>query len=130
MDIHMTVSLEVPDNRHARLTLHAFDQALASSRHDDIDPLRHGGQQMPNCGAVTRRNDLDRTSWQAGFLQPLFQARMNSLAGTTALGAAAQDDSIARLQTKRSRIGCDVRSALIDDANDPERHSDALDDQA
>ena len=44
-----------------------------------------------------------------------------------AVGAAAQDRGIAGLQAQRAGIGGDIGPALIDDADDAERHPDALD---
>ena len=52
--------------------------------------------------------------------------------GTTrlqALGAAAQDDGVRGFEAQRTGIGGDVRPALIDDADDAERHPDALNTQ-
>src|SRR5580692_7009545 len=47
-----------------------------------------------------------------------------------ALGACPQDHRIAGFQAQRACIRGHVRAALVDDADDPERHPDALDIQA
>src|SRR3546814_6193259 len=47
-----------------------------------------------------------------------------------ALGATAQDGGIAGLEAERAGVGGHVRPALVDDADDPERHRDARDLQA
>ena len=46
-----------------------------------------------------------------------------------ALGTAAEDAGVPRLQAERTGVGGDVRAALVDDADHPERHDDALDPQ-
>ncbi len=43
-----------------------------------------------------------------------------------ALGAAAQDRGIAGFQAQRRRVRRDVGAALVNDADDTERHRDAL----
>ena len=47
-----------------------------------------------------------------------------------AVGAAAQDHGVAGLQRQCAGVGGDVRPALVDDADDAERHLDALDGHA
>src|SRR3546814_3255816 len=46
-----------------------------------------------------------------------------------ALRAAAQNGGVAGLEAERAGIGGHVRPALVDDADDPERHRDAGDSQ-
>ena len=46
-----------------------------------------------------------------------------------AVRAAAQHHGVAALQAQRAGVGGDVGAALVDDADDAERHRDALDDE-
>ena len=62
--------------------------------------------------------------------QPVDQAGVNGAAGMHALGAAAQDGGVAGLQAQRARIAGHVRPALVDDADDAERHAHARDVEA
>ena len=55
---------------------------------------------------------------------------MNGAAGMHALGAAAQDGGVAGLQAQRARIAGHVGPALVDDADDAERHAHARDVEA
>ena len=55
---------------------------------------------------------------------------MNGTARAVALRAAAQDRGIAGLEAQRRGIGGDVGAALVDDADDAERHPHPLDGHA
>jgi hypothetical protein len=52
---------------------------------------------------------------------------MDSRARSRALGAAAQDRGVAALQAQRRCVRRDVRPALVNDADDAERHAHARD---
>ena len=72
------------------------------------------------------------TSWIASAGRPASREavddrRVDGAVGALALGAAAQDRGIAGLEAERRGIGRHVRPALIDDADDAERHAHALD---
>ena len=72
------------------------------------------------------------TSWIAsagkpGSASPSTMRGVDGAVGALALGAAAQDRGIAGLEAERGGVGRDVGSALIDDADDAERHAHALD---
>ena len=51
-------------------------------------------------------------------------------AGAQAVGAAAQDGGIARLQAQRAGVSGDVGAALVDDPNHAERHAHPFDGHA
>ena len=55
------------------------------------------------------------------------ETRVNRGARARAFGAAAQDRRVAALQAQRGRVGRDVRPALVNDADDAERHAHARD---
>jgi hypothetical protein len=65
--IHVDVAdaLEVADHRHARLLLHARDEALAAARHDHVDVVGHAGEHVADGRAV-----LVGTSWMQASGRP------------------------------------------------------------
>ena len=130
--VHVDVAnaFEMREHRHARLRLHARDQALAAARHDDVDGAVEPGEHHPDRGAVARRHQLDRGFGQRGRAQALGQRGVDRAIAAMALRAAAQDRGIAGLEAERGGIGGDVRAALVDDADDAERHPHALDGHA
>ena len=81
VDIDVADAFEMREHRHARLGLHARDQALAAARHDHVDAAVQAGQHLADRGAVARRHQLDRILRQAGFAQALHQAVMDGAAG-------------------------------------------------
>ena len=120
----------MPDHGHARFLLHARHQALAAARHDHVDVFRHRRQQVTDGGAIGGRHQLNARGRQPGGLQPFDQAGMDGAAGMHALGAAAQDGGIAGLQAQRTGIAGHVGPALVDDADDAQRHAHARDVEA
>ena len=126
IDVDMAHALEMTDHGHTSFLLDASDQTLAAARHDHVDVVHHVRQHVTDRGPVGRGNELNAAAWQAGDRQPLIQARMDGGARMHALRAAPQYDGIARFQTQRSGIGGDVRTALINDADDAQRDSHAL----
>ena len=62
--------------------------------------------------------------------QSLDQAGVDGAARMRALGTAAQDGGVAGLQAQRARIAGHVGPALVDDADDAERHAHARDVEA
>ena len=123
VDIDMADAFEMREHRHARFRLHAADQTLAAARHDDVDIAVEAGQHQPDRGAVARRHQLDGGFGQTGLAQALLERGMDGAARAQAVGAAAQDRGIAGFQAQRAGIGGHVRPALIDDADDAERHA-------
>src|SRR5215468_11269498 len=55
--VHVDVAnaLEMREDRHARLRLHARDQALATAWNDDVDRAVEAGEHHPDRGTVARR---------------------------------------------------------------------------
>ena len=62
--------------------------------------------------------------------QALAQRRDDGAAGAQTVGTAAQDRGIAGFQAQRAGIRRHIRPALIDDADDTERHAHPLDGHA
>ena len=127
VDIDVADAFEMREHRHPRFLLHARDQALAAARHDHVDGAVEAGEHHPDRGAVARRHQLDRVRRQAGLREPVDDRVVDGAVGALALGAAAQDRGIAGLEAERGGVGRHVRAALIDDADDAERHAHALD---
>ena len=89
----------VLDHRNPGVAADALDQALATTRHDHVDIVRHADQRA-DCGAVGGIHDLHGSSRQTGFGEAELDAAGNRLIGMDRLGAAAQDGRVARLQAQ------------------------------
>ncbi len=126
MNIGVTDTFEVPHDRHAGILLHAGDQALAATRHDDIHEIGHLAEQDPDGGTILGRDDLNRGLGQACRYQAANQTGVDRATRSRALAPAAQDHRVAALQTERAGIRSDVGPALINDSDYAERHPDAL----
>ena len=127
--VHVRVAdaFEMAHHRHARILLHARDEALAAARHDDVDEAAHVAQHDPDGLAILRRHHLHGRFGQAVHAERPSETGMDRGARARAFGAAAQDRGIAALQAKRGRVGRDVRPALVNDADHAERHAHARD---
>ena len=105
-------------------------EALAAARHDHVDAVGHAGEHVADGGAIGRRHQLDAGLRQARGAQARDQAGVDRGARVVALAAAAQDRRVAGLEAQRAGVAGHVRPALVDDADDAERHAHALDPQA
>ena len=127
VDVHVTVALEVPDDRHPRFLLHALDEAAAPARHDDIEIVAHAGEHVADRGTIAGRHQLYAAARQAGGGETVCQALVQRAARMLALGTATQDAGVAGFQAEHTGVRRDVGAALVDDADHSERHSDPLD---
>ena len=130
VDVGVAEALEVREHRHARLLLHALDQALAATRHDDIDGAVEAAKHVADGGAVGCRHELDRRLGQAGALEAGDERRMDRQRRVEAFRSGAQDRRVAGLHRQRAGVGGHVGPAFVDDADDAERHAHALKAQA
>ena len=121
IDIHMAVAVQVLDDRHARLAADALDQALAAARDDDVDRLGRG-DQVPDRGAVGGLHELHAVGGQAGFEQGALHQLPQREVGVDRLRAAAQDAGVAALDRERRGFDRHVGAALVDHAEDAQRH--------
>ena len=129
VDVDVTNAFEVRKHRHPRLRLHPAHKTLAAARHDHVDIIRrcqHGADK----GAVAGRRDLDGVFGKARGAQPFHKAFMDGGSRVEALRPAPQDHRIAGLQAQPARVGCNVRAAFVDHANDAQRRADAADMEA
>ena len=125
MHVRVADAFEMAHDRHARILLHARDETFAAARHDDVDVAGHVAQHDADGFAILRRHHLHGRLGQAMLCQRARETRVNRSARARALGAAAQDRRVAALQAQRGGVGRDVRPALVDDADDAERHAHA-----
>ena len=127
MNVGMANAFEMAHHGHAGVLLHARDETFAAAGHDDVDVAGHVAQHDADGLAVLRRHHLHGGLGQAVLRQGARETRVYRCARARALGAAAQDRRIAALQAQGRGIGRHVRAALVNDADDAERHSDARD---
>jgi len=66
VDIDVADAFEMGEDRHARLVLHAGNEALAAARHDHVEIAVEPAQHFADGGAVGNRHQLDRRLGQAG----------------------------------------------------------------
>ncbi len=118
----MTHAFEMGEDRDARLGLHARDQAFAAARHQHVDVAVEASEHHADGGTVARGNELNGGFRQAGGAQALGERFDDGAAGAQAIGAAAQDRGVARLEAQGAGVCGDVGTALIDDADHAERH--------
>ena len=130
VDVGVADALQVREHRHARFLLHARHQALAAARHDHVDGAAESLQHQADGLAVGGRHELDGGIGQPRRTQAAREAYLDRAARMVAIGAAAQDRRVAGLEAQRARIRRHVRAALVDDADDAQRHAHALDLQA
>ena len=126
VDIGVAQPFEMGDDRDAALALHPLDQRRPAARHDDVDDPAHLQHQAHRL-AVAGRHQLDRVFREPRRMQPLAQRGDQRARRMKAFRAAAQDRRVARFDGEPTGVGGDVRAALVDDADDPERHADARD---
>ncbi len=125
--IDVAVAVEMGEHRKAGLGLHPGDEILAAARHDDVDHAVEAGEHLAHRRAVAGRHQLDGALGEAGLREAGGERGVDRARRPQAVRAAAQDRGIAGLEAERAGIGGDVGAAFIDDADDAERHADALD---
>ena len=118
------------EDRHPGLGLHPCHERLAAAWHQHVEVAAEPGQHLSDGVARPRRDERDRGLGQSGRAEPLDQAGVQRGRGMEAFRTAAQDRRIAGFEAERSRIGRDVRAALVDHADDAERRRHALDQKA
>ena len=117
----MADALQVLEKRDTALGNDALDQRLAAARHNDVDELAHP-QHLADGGAVGGRHQLDGGAGQVGLGQPTVQGDGDGGRRMMALGAAAQDGRVARLQAQPAGVSGDVGPRFVDHADDPQGH--------
>jgi len=130
LDEDVVDAFKMGKDRHPRFGLHPRHQASAAARHDDVDRTLEPRQHRAHSRAVAHGDGGDRRLGEADGAQAVHQAGMDEPGRMEALGAAAQDGDVARFQAQGAGVRGHGRTALVDDADDPERHGDALDGQA
>ncbi len=77
----------------------------------------------PHRGTVRDGHELNAFSRQSNSCESIQQAGVNGRVRQATLGAAAQNDGVARFEAQRPGIGRHVGTALVDDADDTERYA-------
>ena len=114
------------EHRDSALGGDPLDQAAPAARNDDVDHAGHG-EHFADRGAVARRHELNTARGQARRREPAPQTGGDGARRMEALGAAAQDHRVARLEAQAAGVGGDVGARFVDHPDDPERHPHALD---
>ena len=94
VDVHMTVAVEMLDDRDFRFGRDPRDQALAAARHDHVDEFRHRHQDSDR-RAIGGRENLHGIFRQAGRAQSFEHAGADREIGLRRFRPAAQDGGIA-----------------------------------
>jgi len=128
VDVGMADALQVLEQGHLAFRRDPFDQGFAAARHDHVDDPGHG-EHLAHRGAVGGGHALDRRGGQARSLEPVHQTGVDGGGRGEAFRAAAQDRGVAGLEAQRAGVGGDVGAAFVDDADHPQRHGDAADQQ-
>ncbi|MNJ19841.1 hypothetical protein D3C77_141650 [compost metagenome] len=124
--IDVADAVQVLDHRHPRVAADALDQALAATRHDDIDKLRHADQRADRF-AIGGFHHLYHRRRQAGLGQPALDAGGNGTVGVDGLGAATQDGGVAGLEAQAGGVDGHVRPGFVDDPDHAQRYAHLAD---
>ena len=73
--IDMADAFEMREDRHARLRLHAGDEALAAARHDHVDHAAEAREHEADRRAVGGRHELHRVGGQPARSRPSTRRR-------------------------------------------------------
>ena len=131
MHVDMANAFEMGEDRHARLALHALDEALAAARHDDIDRAVEAGKHGADRAAVARRDEGDRLARQPRLARgPRPRPAWIASAERKLAEPVRRIEALPALEAKRARVGHDIGPALEDHADDAERRGHAFDDEA
>ena len=126
VDVDVADAFQMRENGNAGFGLDTADEALAATRHDDVDVAVKAGQHGANGVAVGDGHELDRLARQAGLGESLLQTGMDSCRCAQGIGARPQDRGVAGLQAQRTGVSRYVGAAFEDDADDAERRAHAL----
>ncbi len=125
--VHIDVAdaFEMREHRNARLLLHALDEAFSAARHDHVDGAAKPFKEIADRVAICCRDELNGCLGQPRSLQPLDEAGVDCAIAFEAFGAAPQDHGIAGLEAEPARVGRDVGTAFVNDADDAQGHANA-----
>ena len=106
-----------------------FTQRGTASRHNQVYVLPHP-QHLQHERAVRVLHELHRLGGTARRLDGVADDGGQHGVGVHGLLAAAQDARVARLKAEGSNVDGDVGAALVDDADNAQRHATPGDDKA
>ncbi len=128
IDIDVADAVIVAQHRHPAFVGDPVDQRAPAARHDEVEPASRA-QQLAHGRAIGGRHELHAILGQAGGLECTAQQLDDGTRGMEAVGAATQHHRIARLDAKRTGVGGNVGSGLVDHADDADRNPHAADHQ-
>ena len=103
MDVDVADAFEVREHWHARLALHARDEALPAAGNDDVDAALEPGKHQADGGAVRGGHELHRVAGQSGGSEARAQRIGDARSRFEAFRAAAQDGRRCRPSGKAPR---------------------------
>ena len=121
VDVHMADARAGLDAGNGRAFHTRADEALAAAGDQQVDKTVRRHQRL--CARMRRvLDDIDDVGVAAGGFDARLERRDDGAGGAVGLLAAAQHADVAALDAKRRGVRRDVRAALIDDGDQPERH--------
>ena len=72
---------------------------------------------------ISGLNELDHICRQSCRCKAVSDHPDNSGIGCDGVASALENDGVARLESERKRIRCHIRTRLVNDADDAERHA-------
>ena len=122
VDVDMANAIEVLEHRDARFGGDAFDESLATARHDDIHVVFHR-DQFAHGSAIRGLDHLHRGFRQACRLEARMHAGAHRLVGVDGFGATTQNRRVSGFQAQAGGICGHIRARFINDADDSQRHT-------
>ncbi len=113
---------------HAGLFRHGAYQSGAAARYNQIDDIAHR-QHMVDEGAVGVGHELDGTIGHAGIQRGVLHHTGQGAVGAYGLLASPEEHRVAGLQAERGDINGHVGAALVNGADDAQRHPFLADEQ-
>jgi hypothetical protein len=116
------------NHRHRRILHRRLDQPLAAAGDDDVEvfaELQHPVHDRPIGGC----DELDGGGGEPYLRQRVLDRCRNRPIARQRFAAPSQDDGVAGFQADRRHVAGDVGTCLVDDPDDPERHTSFRDPQ-
>ena len=101
-------AFKMREDGHARLGLHARDEAFAAARHDDVECAVKPREHLADGLARGEGHARDRRFGQAGRFEAGDETGVDRRRRAEAVRAAAQDRGVAGLEAERAGVGGDV----------------------
>ncbi len=116
----MAVAVQVLDQRNRGFGAQSLDQALATTRDNDVHVVVHGYEQA-NSIAVRGGNHLHGFFGQTSTFQAAGDDLRQGLVGMKGFATTAQNRGVARFQAQGSGVNSHIGARLVNDADDTQR---------